>query len=112
NIPCKADNLKDYECLSGTCPSLERKPEKIVYFPHRGFTFCCGPLVFDAPSHSLFASDYEKIVNLPMYQDFKTCKFSDFLQPTEKSLSFSDRCDVCRYLFANANNEGAKCVRC
>ncbi|MBI4667644.1 MAG: radical SAM protein [Elusimicrobia bacterium] len=98
--------LKD--ALETRCPSLvDRKSgeEKVMYIPGKGFTPCCGPLVFDQLANEEFifsrnADDYQKNT---LRQIMTSDNFNGQITKTGLAIpeqGFHNLCDACVYVHA------------
>lgn len=59
---------------SAVCPNLKSEKVKITYIPKRGFTICCGPLVFDhnLENTKFFSKSLDEVFNSLEYRAFNS----------------------------------------
>ncbi len=83
------------EALAGKCSATE----KAVYFPKRGWTFCCSAVTFDCPEmdSEFFALRLEELDGVPALAVMKALSFSgmiaSMLPMAEKPLH---NCQICK----------------
>ncbi|MBL7669050.1 MAG: radical SAM protein [Bdellovibrionaceae bacterium] len=84
-----------------TCPSLTRNPKKINWQKDKGFSICCGPLLFDdlQDDNFLFSQEFSKVSQTPISMILKNNTFADLLMKFGISKQFSSPCEACRFLF-------------
>jgi RimJ/RimL family protein N-acetyltransferase len=103
----------DSRATQQTCPSLNPQNrhvshlEKVIYLSGKGFTPCCGPLVFDelVPETQAFSSTLDKYSNNALRKALQQGTFAEqasFLGLDLTKVNFQTPCQVCALLHGAA----------
>ncbi len=101
------DYFYDHHAYTGTCSSLEAQQSrnhlhKIVYHPKRGFSICCGPLVFDEKyAQDVCFKNIQDLKNSIFYKRMSSYTLEEQCNLTQKTLSnfsYTSRCEACTFL--------------
>jgi organic radical activating enzyme len=102
----------DQQSIDQVCPSLRpganrHGREKVVYMPGRGFTPCCGPLMFDGLQDDafLFSSSFESYKDGPLRTLLSEGTFGAQAKISKVCITnaaFGSPCGACEFLYSNS----------
>ncbi|HLE12155.1 MAG: hypothetical protein A2504_12105 [Bdellovibrionales bacterium RIFOXYD12_FULL_39_22] len=87
------------DILDSKCPLINT----VNYFPGKGFSFCCGHLMFNMEYNSpikRFAFDsYADMISSHLYQELKNHNFSEILAKIKCPTTYTSVCDICQHFY-------------
>lgn len=93
------------------CPTFKnnRGLKKIIWFPKKGFSYCCGPLAFDNQQNSdfIYSKTIDQVDNTPLskFHENKSIK-KHLIDLGFKKKQLSGSCDACQFLHKKRTDLG------